>query len=213
MLIVFANQKGGCGKSTNCIQLANYLSKKDKKKEVIVVDADFQKSISDRRKDEQNSLTHLKEEELSIDNKYSYTIESVEKEDIPLFLQEVKRISDDYHILVDLPGRIDDSMEGVFREADVLIIPFQYDRMTLDSTSIFIAVMNKLNVKAKMVFLPNRIKTNVRYDTMMEVNDILGQYGVVAPIVADRIAMERISTLGISSEAEKIVDESYRPPS
>ena len=31
MIILFGNQKGGCGKTTNCIQFANYLSRKRKR--------------------------------------------------------------------------------------------------------------------------------------------------------------------------------------
>ena len=30
MIILFGNQKGGCGKTTNCIQFANYLVEKEK---------------------------------------------------------------------------------------------------------------------------------------------------------------------------------------
>ena len=48
MIILFGNQKGGCGKTTNCIQFANYLVEKGK--EVLVLDLDFQRSLSDRRK-------------------------------------------------------------------------------------------------------------------------------------------------------------------
>ena len=47
MIILFGNQKGGCGKTTNCIQFANYLVEKGK--EVLVLDLDFQRSLSDRR--------------------------------------------------------------------------------------------------------------------------------------------------------------------
>ena len=48
--IVFANQKGGVGKSTLCILFANYLAWK--KHDVCIIDTDLQKSISmQRRKD------------------------------------------------------------------------------------------------------------------------------------------------------------------
>ena len=46
--IVFANQKGGVGKSTLCILFANYLSWK--KQEVCVIDTDLQKTIKMQRK-------------------------------------------------------------------------------------------------------------------------------------------------------------------
>lgn len=46
-VISFANQKGGVGKSTLCIQLAFYLSQK-KKKKILVVDMDGQGNTSSR---------------------------------------------------------------------------------------------------------------------------------------------------------------------
>ena len=48
--IVFANQKGGVGKSTLCILFANYLAAKGK--DVCIIDTDLQKTIlMQRRKD------------------------------------------------------------------------------------------------------------------------------------------------------------------
>ena len=46
--IVFANQKGGVGKSTLCILFANYLAWK--KQQVCVIDTDLQKTIKMQRK-------------------------------------------------------------------------------------------------------------------------------------------------------------------
>ena len=53
MIIVFGNQKGGCGKTTNCIQFANYLAEIGK--DVLVLDLDFQRSLSDRRESDLNT--------------------------------------------------------------------------------------------------------------------------------------------------------------
>ena len=58
--IVFANQKGGVGKSTLCILFANYLAAKGK--DVCIIDTDLQKTIlMQRRKDK---LVYEGEEEL-----------------------------------------------------------------------------------------------------------------------------------------------------
>lgn len=46
--IVFANQKGGVGKSTLCILFANYLAWK--KQDVCIIDTDLQKTIMMQRK-------------------------------------------------------------------------------------------------------------------------------------------------------------------
>ena len=46
-IIVFANQKGGVGKSTLCILLADYLAYW--KKDVCIIDTDFQQSATLQR--------------------------------------------------------------------------------------------------------------------------------------------------------------------
>ena len=60
-IIVFANQKGGVGKSTLCILLANYLSYW--KKDVCIIDTDLQQSASLQR--EQDRLTFIKDDGLA----------------------------------------------------------------------------------------------------------------------------------------------------
>ena len=45
--VVFANQKGGVGKSTLCILFANYLASKGK--DVCIIDTDLQKSLTTYR--------------------------------------------------------------------------------------------------------------------------------------------------------------------
>lgn len=47
MKILIANQKGGAGKSTLCILLANYLTM-EKKEEVLILDMDFQASVHEK---------------------------------------------------------------------------------------------------------------------------------------------------------------------
>ena len=48
--IVFANQKGGVGKTTLCMLFANYLASKNKP--VCVIDTDLQKTIFTQREDD-----------------------------------------------------------------------------------------------------------------------------------------------------------------
>lgn len=47
IIITFANQKGGVGKTTLCVTFANYLVKKGLP--VIVIDCDSQESLAQRR--------------------------------------------------------------------------------------------------------------------------------------------------------------------
>lgn len=208
MLIVFANQKGGCGKTTNCIQFANFLAAK--KKQVVVFDVDFQKSITDRRKADEISITTSREEEAgSFDNELPYEVFPYEAGNMEGMIETIKNVEEGVFVLVDCPGTIEDDLEGLLKSADYLIIPFSYDRLTLDSTAVFILLLDALGTISKRIFLPNRIKGNVKYDTVDEVNAILSEHGVIAPVVPDRIALERISTLGLMAKVEEAVDESY----
>ena len=50
-IVLFANQKGGVGKTTLCGLFANYLSV-DRKVPLLVIDADPQQTFSGRRKDD-----------------------------------------------------------------------------------------------------------------------------------------------------------------
>lgn len=208
MLIVFANQKGGCGKTTNCIQFANFLS--SRKKAVVVFDVDFQKSISDRREADETSLKQMREEEsTSFDNEIPYEVFPYEAQNMSGMIDTIKMVDNDSFVLVDCPGTIEDDLEVIFKAADFIIIPFSYDRLTLDSTGIFILLLDALQTTSKKIFLPNRIKGNVKYDTMDETNAILSEHGIIAPVVPDRVALERISTLGLMPAVEDVVRESY----
>ena len=46
MIILFGNQKGGCGKTTNCIQFANYLVEDVyKRQEELLFDTKYKKLL------------------------------------------------------------------------------------------------------------------------------------------------------------------------
>ncbi len=197
MIILFANQKGGCGKTTNCIQFANYLS--DKGVDLVVLDLDFQKSIIDRREEDLETF----------DNKPLYEVMYREINEVSSFLKDFEK-SGGGNLLIDLPGKIDDDdMEAILRKADVIICPFKYDRLTMDSTSLFIKILDYLKIEAKLFFVPNSIKKSVKYEIKEQVVGILNTYGMVTPEVSERVAMERVNTLLITDEAKEIVKETY----
>ena len=70
-IIAFANMKGGVGKSSLCIALANYLTMA--KIPVVVVDADLQQTIATLREDEKQEYQDTPEpwRILSLDTSYS----------------------------------------------------------------------------------------------------------------------------------------------
>ena len=197
MIIVFANQKGGCGKTTNCIQFANYLAEIGK--DVLVLDLDFQRSLSDRRESDLNTY----------DNPPKYEVMKGELSQVANLLGDFNAV-DNGNLLIDLPGKIDDDSLGVIlKAADIIVCPFKYDRLTIDSTGLFIKILQYMEVKAKIFFLPNNIRTAVRYDTKEQIVNILNTIGEVTDEIPQSVLMERINTLIISNEAMKLVKEPY----
>ena len=53
-IVLFANQKGGVGKTTLCALFANYLDNKNVP--LLVLDADIQQTLKDRRDDDLKQL-------------------------------------------------------------------------------------------------------------------------------------------------------------
>ena len=146
MIILFGNQKGGCGKTTNCIQFANYLVEKGK--EVLVLDLDFQRSLSDRRK----------EDIATYDNEPKYEVIQTDISNVAKIISDFTKVEQG-NLLIDLPGKIDDDALGtILKAADIIICPFKYDKFTMDSTGFFIQVLQYLNVKA---FVTDEIPASV----------------------------------------------------
>lgn len=197
MIIVFGNQKGGCGKTTNCIQFANYLA--DQNIEALVVDLDFQRSLIDRRE----------ADKAAYDNEPKYEVLATNIQDMAKLLDDFGAV-DQGHLIIDLPGRIDDdNLEIILKAADIIVCPFRYDKLTMDSTAFFIKIIQHLQVKAQLFFLPNNIEKSVRYDTKKQIIDILNTIGMVTQDIPQRVAMQRINTLMLNSDCVDIVKGAY----
>jgi chromosome partitioning protein len=95
MTIIIGNQKGGAGKSTITLALANYLTQA-KKCPVTVIDMDYQQSISQKY-----------EKAKVLENKEPYEVLSATLETFPV-LKEVIMKNDKDVVLIDLPGKLDD---------------------------------------------------------------------------------------------------------
>lgn len=182
MLIIIGNQKGGAGKSTTTLSLANYLTS-TKKCPVTVIDMDYQQSVYQKY-----------EKAKILENKEPYEVLSATLESFPV-LKEVLIKNNRDVVLVDLPGKLDDDgLLAVFTAADLFICPFAYDEFTFESTVLFTLVLRKVNPKIKMVFIPNRIKANAKFEIMEEVNAQLSKFGHITEILPDRVDFQRINT-------------------
>jgi len=182
MNIIIGNQKGGAGKSTFSVILANYLTL-EKKCPVKLVDMDYQQSVI--QKFEKAKL---------LENDEPYEVVPTDIESFPVLKRALDK-TPGCIILIDLPGKLDDEgLLDVFNYADLLICPFAYDEMTFVSTVHFALVLKHLNAKLPMVFVPNRIKANAKFEIMQEVDEQLGKLGTLTPMLPDRIDFQRITT-------------------
>ena len=111
VIIVFANQKGGVGKSTLCLLLANYLVYW--KKNVCIIDTDLQQSASLQRQiDEQQFGTEP-----------PYAIQSFPITDTATMQQLMENAQEfDGYVLFDAPGNIkDDGLAVMLAYADAIV--------------------------------------------------------------------------------------------
>lgn len=183
MVILIGNQKGGAGKSTLTLLLANYLTDAHKRK-VTVLDMDYQQSVAAKY-----------EKAMGLDNDPPYEVIPADLTHFPMLLEVLTRNPDET-VLIDLPGKMDDDgLIPVILSGDLILCPFNYDEFSVDSTLLFAMVAGKINNRAPVVFVPNRIKGNVRYDTRKEVDRALGRFGTVSQPIADRIGFQRVDTL------------------
>jgi len=182
MICLFGNQKGGVGKSTLTVLSGNYLSLA-KNWPVTIIDMDYQQSISQKY-----------DKAKVLENEEPYEVLPANLETFPVLNNVLSKNKKDA-VLIDLPGKLDDDgLIAVFKSADLVICPFAYDEFTFESTVLFTVVLKKVNPKVDVVFIPNRIKANVKFEIMSEVNEQLSKFGQITSAIPDRIDFQRITT-------------------
>jgi chromosome partitioning protein len=117
MIITIGSNKGGTGKTTTAVNIAVALA--SKKKDVCLVDADFQRSSSRWHQDRQES-------------KLSPPITLVEKYDnISNTIEELNKKFD--YVIVDVAGRNSREMITGISVSDILLSPHQASQLDLDT--------------------------------------------------------------------------------
>jgi chromosome partitioning protein len=182
MIIIIGNQKGGAGKSTLALLLANFLTLA-KQCPVTLIDMDYQQSISQKY-----------EKAKILENAEPYEVIPATLESYPVLRNVLTKNTNDI-VLIDLPGKLDDDgLIPVFNSANLVICPFAYDEFSFDSTVLFSVVLKKINPKIGIVFVPNRVKANAKFEIMEEVNEQLSKFGRITAILPDRVDFQRTST-------------------
>ena len=113
-IIVISNGKGGTGKSTLCMQFANYLTSIGKS--VAVLDADEGQTIVDLREVEVKQRP---------DTPLPWKVWNA-AENAQAFVDRAKQMGDDTYVLVDCPGSLNSNLLPFFRAANTIVIPFRY---------------------------------------------------------------------------------------
>lgn len=154
VIVTFANQKGGVGKTTLCVTFANYLVTKGVR--VAVIDCDFQHSIVKCRKAD---IRKYGEEHTP------YDVLSYEANDKKAMTDLMEKLHNDPSIdvvLMDSPGSLKaDGLIPMFVNSDIIIVPFHYDLVTVPSTASFLMFIDRLRkavggrMKARLFIVPN----------------------------------------------------------
>ena len=125
VVITFANQKGGVGKTTLCTLFANYLAAKGKS--LLVVDCDGQQTIYEKRKGDMKSFPDM---EIPY-NIQPFNISNIEH--VKNLMNHIQTM--DGVILIDAPGSL--SQKGLiplFISTDFFVCPYQFEQTSIKST-------------------------------------------------------------------------------
>ena len=194
-IVVFANQKGGVGKTTICAHFANYLAN-FRKVPVLVIDADLQHSLLDQREDD------LKR----IEGKPPYIIQGLSltnPQNVKTFMEYCKGLPGT--VLVDAPGNLSqEGLEEVFVASEFIFVPFYYDINSIRSTRTFVLTILKLckkhpNMKPHLVFFCNRKRKGVgKGDEVSQwklLDKFFSQFGKVVDPIGEYQDIVRYNTI------------------
>jgi len=199
MNIIIANQKGGVGKTTLCILLANFLTEV-KKEDIVCIDFDSQ-----------GSFFYKWKEDISLySGDHLYEVIKKNLSESETIMEELNKLNDQAYAIIDVPGVIDnDYLVPIFKSADLIICPFMYDKITFESTFVFVQVLKHLKIDAPILFIPNRLKSNVNYKLTQSVNEELILFGHILPPISDRVTLQRISVFRNSLETTSIINDIF----
>ena len=202
MILTFATQKGGVGKTTLAIAFANYLSLV-KNKQVKVFDFDFQRSFFQKwEEDKALSLPELYEVEIVGDSNQQESL--LDFQDIADMKQ-----SDTYYIF-DLAGTLDEKYIELLVYSDFVIIPFEYSDVSVKSTLVFINVLGMVESQANRVFIRSKYDKGYLYKNQAEMDKEIRKYGrILSSPVYKRNILQSINTRKLSYEQRDAVKKPF----
>ena len=193
MIITFATQKGGAGKTTLAIALANYLALAGNP--VQVHDYDFQKSFH----------TKWLEDEM-LQKAKLYEVEIPASKDAPFrdFDTLMRMRTDSVIHLFDLAGTLDMRYSDILQYSDFIIIPFEYSDVSVKSTLVFINFLGLIESEAHKIFVMSRHEQGYNYPNKEFMDKEIGRFGLILNKgFLKRNALQKICLLYTSDAADE----------
>ncbi len=174
-IVVVANQKGGCGKTTTAIHLAAALQELGG--DAILIDADPQQSA-------------MKWRESAKEGTGLFNVVSVQR---PILHEQCPSLAEKYqHVIVDCPPGLEDMTRSALMVADLAIVPLQPSPLDIWSGTEIVALIKKaqmLNEGLQARFLITRKNPTTKLG--MDAQQAVAGYGlgVFKTAICQRVAM------------------------
>lgn len=197
MIITFGTQKGGVGKTTLAIALANYLA----------LNTDFKINVYDF--DFQSSLYKKWQEDKDLDFEPLYDVNPIQEKGLDFNLLEELKESTDINI-VDLAGTLDEKYSDLLTYSDIIIIPFEYSDISLKATLVFVNLLGLIGSEAERIFLKSKYDKGYNYILQDEVDKQLKIYGtLIETPIYKRNCLQKINTYSLKYDIKKAVETPF----
>ncbi|SEG06423.1 chromosome partitioning protein [Halpernia humi] len=201
MIITFATQKGGTGKTTLAIAFANYISAISERN-INVFDFDYQKSFYQKwKEDEELDLPKL------------YDVETIGEEVEQPFsdFETILDLKDNDDInLFDLAGTLDAKYSDLLIYSDFIIIPFEYSDVSAKSTLVFVSFLGILESQSERIFIRSKYDKGYKYLNQEGMDAEIKKYGtLIKSPVFKRNCLQTIDTRKLTYEQKYAVKNSF----
>ncbi len=201
MIITFATQKGGTGKTTLAIAFANYISTISDRN-INVFDFDYQKSFYQKWKEDED-----------LDLPKLYDVETIGEEIEQPFsdFETILDLKDNDDInLFDLAGTLDAKYSDLLIYSDFIIIPFEYSDVSAKSTLVFVNFLGILESQSERIFIRSKYDKGYKYLNQEGMDAEIKKYGtLIKSPVFKRNCLQTIDTRKLTYEQKYAVKNSF----
>ena len=201
MIITFATQKGGTGKTTLAIAFANYISAISERN-INVFDFDYQKSFYQKWKEDED-----------LDLPKLYDVETIGEEVEQPFsdFETILDLKDNEDInLFDLAGTLDAKYSDLLIYSDFIIIPFEYSDVSAKSTLVFVSFLGILESQSERIFIRSKYDKGYKYLNQEGMDAEIKKYGtLIKSPVFKRNCLQTIDTRKLTYEQKYAVKNSF----